>query len=113
MLSTSLRSRFARRKNCGNETLPGASSLDRCSRKQRCISRMMWESRSASARMWSVGVRANAVTGPVFKAIKLGMHAELSILLAFARCDRADSPMHATVQLDVTNPKFELQQFDW
>jgi hypothetical protein len=35
----------------------------------------MWESRSASARIGSVELRACAVTVPVFKAIKLEMRA--------------------------------------
>ena len=36
----------------------------------------MWESRSASARIWSLGLRANAVTVSVFKAIKLETRAK-------------------------------------
>ena len=36
----------------------------------------MWESRSASARIGSVGVLANAVAGPVFNALKLEMCAQ-------------------------------------
>src|SRR6266513_4182117 len=76
IVSTSFRSRYVRRKNCGKETLPGASSLHKCSTKQRCISKTMWESRSASARIWSLGVRANPVTVSVFKAIKLETRAK-------------------------------------
>src|SRR5207237_3617439 len=76
MVRTSFWSRKARRKNCGKETLPGASSLHKCSTKQRCISKTMWESRSASARIWSLGLRANAVTVSVFKAIKLETRAK-------------------------------------
>src|SRR5205807_3631840 len=76
MVRTSFWSRKARRKNCGKETLPGASSLHKCSTKQRCISKTMWESRSASARIWSLEPRANAVTVSVFKAIKLETRAK-------------------------------------
>src|SRR5438034_11731447 len=36
---------------------------------------MMWESRSASARISSAGPRANAVSTPVFKPSKLEMRA--------------------------------------
>ena len=87
MLSTSLRSRYARRKYCGNETLPGASSLDRYSKKQRCISKMMWESRSASPRVSFVGISANAVTCPVFKAIKArNRHVTCQSCLAGLEC---------------------------
>ena len=73
IVSTSFSSRYASRKNCGKETLPGASSLHRCSTKQRCISRTMLESRSASARILSGGVCASAVS--VFKVFKTRMSA--------------------------------------
>ena len=123
MLSTSLRSRYARRKNCGNETLPGASSLDRCSKKQRCISKMMWESRSASPRVSFVGISANAVTCPVFKAIKLEtrsvtcqscLRVGSSALTRFGRFASAASLRtitnrpHRSIPI---NPRFEHQQF--
>src|SRR5207237_8951378 len=39
--------------------------------KQRCIAKTIWERRSASARIWSVGFRANAVAAPVFNALEL------------------------------------------
>src|SRR5207247_5475808 len=45
---------IGKKKELRERNVAGASSLDRCSRKQRCISKMMWESRSASARIWSV-----------------------------------------------------------
>src|SRR6476646_2941196 len=100
MLSTSLRSRYARRKYCGNETLPGASSLDRYSRKQRCISKMMWERRSASPRVSFAGISANAVTCPVFKAIKLGTPAPT-----------VNAGQEKELREQLINPRFEHQQF--
>src|SRR6187200_1690951 len=100
MLSTSLRSRYARRKYCGNETLPGASSLDRYSKKQRCISKMMWESRSASPRVSFAGISANAVTCPVFKAIKLGTPEPA-----------VNAAQEQEIHEQPINPRFEHQQF--
>ena len=51
------------------ETLPGASSLQRCRRKQRCISIIIWESRSASARNCAVVGSASVASN--FTAVKL------------------------------------------
>src|SRR6478735_2569749 len=69
MLSTSLRSRYARRKYCGNETLPAGSS-------------------------------ANAVTCPVFKAIKLGTPAPT-----------VNAGQEKELREQLINPRFEHQQF--
>src|SRR5207237_8285033 len=59
-----------RRKDWEKETLPGASSLQRCRRKQRCISIIIWESRSASARNCAVVGSASVASN--FTALKLG-----------------------------------------
>src|SRR5207245_11702210 len=81
---------------CTKETLPGASSLQRRSKKQRCISKTKWESRSASARTWSVGLRANSVTVSVLKAIKLKMRA---------------CPVKPRRRRERANPRFEPQEY--
>src|SRR5207237_10129078 len=69
IVSTSFVSMEDRRKYWEKETLPGASSLHRCRRKQRCISIIIWESRSASARNWPVVGSASVASN--FTAVKL------------------------------------------